>query len=67
MILIQSLIKTKMLSVFFQAFSVAKQELGIAEFLDPKDMVDMRVPDKLCIFTYVSQYYNYFHDKEPRK
>jgi len=45
------------------AFDIAEQHLGIPSLLDPQDMLECELLDKLSILTYLSQYYQAFHSQ----
>merc|ERR1719483_21145 len=46
------------------AFQIAEEELGLTSLLDPRDMLENRVPDKFSVITYVSQFYHLFKDED---
>ena len=50
------------LDILLQCFSVAEKHLGISSPLNP---YEMKHPDKLALFTYLSYFYDIFHDKDP--
>jgi len=49
------------------AFSVAEQQLGIPSLLDPQDMVECELLDRLSILTYLAQYFQAFNSQNAVK
>lgn len=49
------------------AFTVAEQQLGVPALLDPHDMVECELLDRLSILTYLSQYYQILTSNTPVK
>lgn len=43
------------------AFQIAEQHLGVPSLLDPRDMVECELLDRLSILTYLAQYHQAFH------
>lgn len=43
------------------AFNIAEQHLGIPSLLDPQDMVECELLDRLSILTYLAQYFQAFN------
>jgi len=48
--------------ISLQCFSVAEKHLGISSPLNP---YEMKHPDQLALVTYLSYFYDIFHDKDP--
>jgi len=48
------------------AFTVAERELGIPALLDPRDMANCQVIDKLSVLTYLAQFYHKFSGTGPQ-
>ena len=48
------------------AFGAAERHLGIPALLDPEDMANCPVPDRLSILTYVSEFYHKLGKMQPR-
>ena len=52
-------------TLFFQAFDVAEEHLGIPPQMSASEMAAKVVPDTLMIVSYVSQYHEVFKNETP--